>query len=101
MTTLRQPIDRRRIVWDARPIARGRDDGPLEARAALTDHARRSMGADAFAKWLTLLDYYDRANTGLGGESEGESSAMDSRVLDHGASSLAKMFPDAKAPPRV
>ena len=101
--------DRRPIVHDessyplggSRDRRRGgaRDDGPLEARAALTDHARRSMGADAFAKWCCLLDYYDSALLGPNlGEGEGESAAMDSRVLDHRPGELAKMFPTSSNP---
>ena len=95
--------DRRPIIHDSsyplggsRDRRRGgaRDDGSLEARAALMDHARRSMGADAFAKWCCLLDYYDSALLGPNlGEGEGESAAMDGRVLDQRPGELAKMFP--------
>jgi hypothetical protein len=39
-----------------------------------------------------------RRGDASGGEGEGDRSAMDGRVLDHGPSELAKMFPDAPNP---
>ena len=80
------------------------DNDPSETRPRLEAHLKRSMGAQNYATAISLLDAYINSWLGLsGGEEEGESESgavMDAR-LDHGASSLAEMFPDAKAPMRV
>ena len=99
------------IVWDRSLIAGGRDTDPTIARPALVDHLRRSMGAANFATALDLLNAYVDGLLGLGesgeSESEGESEGGAMDALDHvsrgtpGESSLAKMFPDSKAPLRV
>jgi hypothetical protein len=97
-TTVRMTRDHRPIVHDARFPIGGRDDGPLEARSALTDHLRKSMGSENYAKACLLLDYFTSALQGPnGGEGELDASAMDSRLRD-GPSELAKMFPDAANP---
>lgn len=76
-----------------------RDDGPREARAALQDHMRRSMGADDYAKSCVLLDYLVNALLGPDADGgEGELAAMDGRVLDHRPGELVWMFPDAPNP---
>ena len=88
--TVRMTRDHRPIVHDARFPIGGRDDGPLEARSALTDHLRKSMGSENYQKAILLLDY--ALGVGEGG------AAMDARVLDPRPSELAKMFGDVPNP---
>jgi len=83
--------DRRRGGWDS---------DPSTMRPRLEAHLRTSMGAQNYATAIDLLDAYINSWLGLGGEGEGEGEggAMDARVRDHGARSLAELFPDARAP---
>lgn len=98
-TTVRMKRDPRLIVHNSQFPIGGRDDGPLDARAALTDHLRKSMGSENYAKACLLLDYFERALLGPdAGEGEGKSSAMDGRVFDPRPSDLAKMFGDVPNP---
>lgn len=102
--------DSRRIVHDSRyPIGGSRDrrfiardSDPTVSRPALVQHLRQSMGGANFDRACVLLDNYVNDLLGLGGgELEGDPSAMDSRVHDRTATSLAEMFPDLKAPMKI
>jgi len=98
-------MNRRPIVHDSSfPITGSRDrrrafdNDPTIARPRLVDHLRRSMGAANFATALDLLNAWGDSLLGLSGETEGDPSAMDARVRDHGPSQLSRLFADAPNP---
>jgi hypothetical protein len=77
----------------ARPARLARDANPIETRAVLKDHLRRSMGADNYARACALLDEL----VGAGGE---EQTSVGFRGAGD-CSPRKRRFPDLKIPQRL
>ncbi len=109
---------------DLRPIVHGRhswrgarDNDPIEARAALEGHLRRSMGADNYAQACDLLNTYVNGLLGLGaGEDDTPSSLRPDAFTEKqrrvgftgdrspsrgGESEFTRLFGDCPAPLRL
>jgi hypothetical protein len=85
--------DLRRKLANARPARLARDANPIETRAVLKDHLRRSMGADNYARACALLDEL----VGAGGE---EQTSVGFRGAGD-CSPRKRRFPDLIVPQRL